>query len=83
MKMHRVVRVFGAFPLVLWSISCGGSSEAPRCPSYVVMPDGGVTGFTELGEWRTDEVCAKYCQSDYRVCQLQAEGEVKCQQACG
>ena len=52
------------------------------CPSYVVVPDGGATGFSSVGEWRTDAVCARYCQADYPVCQLATMTAVKCQKGC-
>ena len=86
MKNHAIVRaglLSGSLFLSLCPLSCGGSSEAPPCPSYVVTPDGAVTGFEAVGEWRTDSVCAQYCESDYPVCQLQTEGAVKCQKGCG
>jgi hypothetical protein len=75
--------------MVLWcSISlavanCGGSgSSVTDCPSYVVVPDGGANGFSSVGEWRTDAVCAQYCQADYPVCQLATATSVKCQKGC-
>jgi len=57
-------------------------SSATDCPSYVVHPDGGVSGFTSLGEWRSDQLCASYCRRDYLVCQQLTATSVKCQEAC-
>jgi len=71
-----------------WSIAaagvgCGGSNSGVNdCPSYVVVADAGVSGFSSVGEWRTDEVCAQYCQADYWVCQLATATSVKCQEGC-
>lgn len=53
------------------------------CPSYVVTPDGGVAGFSAVGEWRTDAVCDQYCEPDFPVCQLQTQTTVRCQKGCG
>jgi len=64
-------------------VGCGGNgSGATDCPSYVVQPDGGVSGFASVGEWRTDELCASYCQDDYFVCQQLTATSVKCQKGC-
>ena len=50
--------------LALAVASCGGNgSSVTDCPSYVVVPDGGPNGFSSVGEWRTDSVCAQYCLS--------------------
>lgn len=63
--------------------SCGATdSSVTDCPSYIVSPDGGANGFSSVGEWRTDAVCAQYCQSDYPVCQLATATSVKCQKGC-
>jgi hypothetical protein len=63
--------------------SCGGGgSSVTDCPSYVVVPDGGPNGFSSVGEWRADSVCAQYCQADYPVCQLATATSVKCQKGC-
>lgn len=65
------------------TIGCGGTdSSVTECPSYVVVPDGGVTGFSSMGEWRTDAVCAQYCDKDHPVCQLVSATSVKCQKGC-
>ena len=62
---------------------CGGSgSSATDCPSYVVVQDSRASDFSSVGEWRTDTVCAKYCQADYPVCQLATPTSVKCQKGC-
>ena len=67
----------------LFVANCGGAvASVTDCPSYVVTPDGGVNGFSSVGEWRTDAVCAQYCQSDYPVCQLATATSVKCQKGC-
>ena len=64
-------------------VSCDGStSSVTDCPSYIVVPDGGASGFSAVGEWRTDAVCAQYCQADYPVCQLATATSVKCQKGC-
>jgi hypothetical protein len=44
--------------------------------------DGGASGFTFVGEWRIDHVCARYCASDCGVCQLVNETAVKCRRSC-
>jgi hypothetical protein len=67
--------------LLLFSSACGSSSES-TCPFYLVTPEAGVTGFSSVGEWRTDAVCAQYCQNDYPVCQLSTPNTVKCQKGC-
>jgi hypothetical protein len=79
-------RIWG---MALWCLvslavaSCGGGgSSAGDCPSYVVVLDGGANGFSSVGEWRTDAVCAQYCQADYPVCQLATMTSVKCQKGC-
>jgi hypothetical protein len=62
---------------------CGGTtSSVTDCPSYTVVPDGGVSGFSSIGEARTDAVCAQYCQTDYPVCILVTVASVKCQKGC-
>jgi len=75
--------------MALWGVvsmavaSCGGGgSSVTDCPSYVVVPDGGANGFSSVGEWHTDSVCARYCQADYPVCQLATPTSVKCQKGC-
>jgi hypothetical protein len=67
--------------LLLFSSACGSSSES-TCPFYLVTPEAGVTGFSSVGEWRTDAVCAQYCQSDYPICQLSTQDTVRCQKGC-
>jgi predicted amidohydrolase len=63
--------------------NCDGSgTSVTDCPSYIVVPDGGATGFSSVGEWRTDAVCAQYCQADFPVCQLATATSVKCQKGC-
>lgn len=65
------------------AVGCGGfGSSATDCPSYIVVPDAGVTGFSGVGEWRTDAVCAQFCAADYFVCQLTSATSVKCQKGC-
>lgn len=65
------------------ALGCGGtSSSVTDCPSYVVVPDAGVTGFSAVGEWRSDAVCARYCDMTYPVCQLASATSVKCQKGC-
>jgi len=76
------LRTLSCFVSVLVA-SCGGTSTSVTdCPSYIVTPDGGAIGFSSVGEWRTDAVCAQYCQSDYPVCQLATATSVKCQKGC-
>lgn len=84
MKMSRRIWVMALWGSVsLGGASCGGSgSSVTDCPSYVVVPDGGTNGFSSVGEWRTDSVCAQYCQADYPVCQLATPTSVKCQKGC-
>ena len=67
---------------VLGCSGSGSGSSATDCPSYVVVPDGGASGFSSVGEWRTDAVCAQYCHADYPVCQLATPTSVKCQKGC-
>lgn len=77
--IFRFVGLFGA----ILAAGCGGmSSSATNCPSYVVVPDAGVSGFSTVGEWRTDSVCAQYCDADYPVCQLASATSIKCQKGC-
>ncbi len=69
--------------VVLFVANCGGSATSVTdCPSYIVTPDGGASGFSSVGEWRIDAVCAQYCQSEYPVCQLATATSVKCQKGC-
>jgi len=63
---------------------CGTqTSSVTDCPSYVAVPDAGISGFSSVGEWRTDAVCAQYCDSQHPVCQLVSPTSVKCQAGCG
>jgi hypothetical protein len=85
----KVIRVFGRlFGIVALcgatlAVGCGGTgSSVTDCPSYVVTPDAGVTGFSAIGEWRGDAVCAQYCATDFPVCQLASATTVKCQKGC-
>ena len=84
MEMNGRTRVMALWCLVFLAVaSCGGSvSSVTACPSYVVVPDGGPNGFSSVGQWRTDSVCAQYCQADYPVCQLATATSVKCQKGC-
>jgi len=86
---REVTRVFervftiGALYGATLASGCGGTgSSVTDCPSYVVVPDAGVSGFSAVGEWRTDAVCAEYCATDYPVCQLASATSVKCQKGC-
>jgi hypothetical protein len=64
--------------------ACGGSSSSVNdCPSYVVVPDAGVSGFSSVGEWQAGAVCAQYCADSYSVCQLASPTSIKCQAAGG
>jgi hypothetical protein len=79
-RLFRILAICGT----ALAVGCGGSgSSVTDCPSYVVVPDAGVTGFSSVGEWRTDAVCAQYCAMDYPVCQLASATSVKCQKGCG
>ena len=70
--------------LALLFASCAGSATSDGdCPSYLVVPDAGVHGFSAVGEWRTDAVCRQYCQADHPVCQLATATTIKCQKGCG
>ena len=84
MKMSRRIWVTALGCSVFMALaSCGGTvSSVTDCPSYIVVPDGGATGFSSIGEWRTDTVCVQYCQADYPVCQLATATSVKCQKGC-
>jgi len=76
-----VMALWGSVSLAV--ANCGGDgSGVTDCPSYVTVPDGAVTGFTSVGEWRTDSVCSQYCPADYPVCQLATSASVKCQKGC-
>lgn len=69
--------------VALAATACGSTvSSATDSPSYLVSPDAGATGFSAIGEWRTDSVCARYCTSDYPVCQLVNQTSVRCQKGC-
>jgi hypothetical protein len=81
--LGEVVRFMALYGAIL-AVGCGGTvSSVSDCPSYVVIPDAGVGGFSTVGEWRTDAVCAQYCDADYPVCQLVSATSVKCQKGCG
>lgn len=68
------------FPLV----SCDQSGATDTdCESYTVSPDGGVSGFTAIGEWRTGSFCLQYCEKDYTSCRQVSETAVKCRIPCG
>ena len=78
-RLFRIVALYGAAT----AAACGGSGNSvTNCPSYIVVPDAGVSGFSDVGEWRTDAVCAQYCGTDYPVCQLASATSVKCQKGC-
>jgi hypothetical protein len=62
---------------------CGGTNNVTPCPSYLVVPDAGVSGFSSVGEWRADSVCAQYCDNTHPTCQLVSPTSVKCQAGCG
>jgi len=80
--LERLVRI-AALCGTAFSAGCsGGATSVTDCPSYVVLPDVGVEGFSAVGEWRTDAVCARYCATDYPVCQFASMTSVKCQQGC-
>jgi len=80
--LQGIVR-FGALYGAILAAGCGGtSSSVTNCPSYVVVPDAGVSGFSAVGEARTDAVCAQYCDTAYPVCQLVSATSVKCQKGC-
>jgi hypothetical protein len=66
-------------------LACGSDvhTDDGDCPRFDVTPDAAVTGFTAVGEWRTDSVCATYCPTDFPVCQLGSQSTVRCQRACG
>ena len=82
-RMLRRVLRFAALCGATLAIGCGGTgSSVTNCPSYLVVPDAGVSGFSTVGEWRTDAVCAQYCETDYPVCQLVSATSVKCQKGC-
>jgi hypothetical protein len=79
MSFRELVLVGGVASLLLLPSACESqTTSGTNCPSYDVVPDAGVTGFSSPGEWRTDSVCAEYCKSDYPVCQLvnQTTGEM-------
>lgn len=70
--------------LLVLSTACGSVTETDTdCPRFNVTPEGPVMGFTAVGEWRSDSVCAAYCPNDYPVCQLATERVVRCQKGCG
>lgn len=52
------------------------------CPSHLVSLDAGATGFSSVGEWRTDSVCTRYCTSEYTVCQFVKQNTIVCQKSC-
>ena len=78
---RAIVRFWCAIAAVVAS-GCGSGGSAIDCPSYLVVPDSGASGFSSIGEWRTDAVCTQYCQADYPVCQLATPTSVKCQKGC-
>ena len=101
MKMSGRVWVMALWrfaPLAL--ASCGGcGSSVTDCPSYIVVPDGGANGFSSVGEWRTDAVCAvagktsdaatifmRFIDPNYplgRAVNLASCRSNSCSQACG
>jgi hypothetical protein len=79
-RLFRIVALYGA----VTAAGCGGTVNSDtNCPLYIVVPDAGLSGFSAVGEWRTDAVCAQYCATDYPVCQLASATSVKCQKGCG
>jgi len=81
---QKLLSIAGSLFLTIQSSACEseGTSQSD-CPSYVVTPDAGISGFSSVGEWRTDSVCTQFCGSDYPVCQLATPTSVKCQKGCG
>lgn len=53
------------------------------CPSHSVTLDAAATGFSEVGEWRNDDVCRQYCSDPREACTLVTSTTVKCQVPCG
>jgi hypothetical protein len=65
-------------------VGCSSSENSEGdCPKYTVVVDEGATGFSQVGEWQTDETCSEYCKVGYPVCQLVDATHVKCQMGCG
>jgi hypothetical protein len=71
--------------LVMLLSSCGDVHMTDTdCPEYSVTPDAGVTGFSSVGEMRSDAVCQKYCtKPNYSVCKLVSDYTVRCINPCG
>ena len=84
MKNQLLASFFAAVSSIAACSACSSPSEVTDtdCPNHVVTPDGGIAGFSAVGEWRTDAVCAQYCQPDFPACQLQTSTTVKCQKGC-
>jgi hypothetical protein len=72
-------------PTIVVLAGCGPQEGVTDtdCPNYTVSPDAAITGFSSVGEWRTDAVCTQYCTADFPVCQLATATSVKCQKGCG
>ena len=66
------------------AIGCGSEvhSDDGDCPNHLVTPDAAITGFSAVGEWRTDAVCQQYCTANFPVCQLASATSVRCQKGC-
>ena len=79
---RRAVKVVALFGAILAAGCSGTSVSVTNCPSCVVLPDAGVSGFSAVGEWRTDDVCAAYCDPNYPICQWLSTTSVKCQRGC-
>ncbi|MBK7583314.1 MAG: hypothetical protein IPI67_24370 [Myxococcales bacterium] len=85
MTSRSLTSFFATIVGVFASSGCSSQSGVTDtdCPSYLVSPDGGVAGFSAVGEWRTDAVCNQYCEPDFPVCQLDTPTTVRCQKGCG
>jgi hypothetical protein len=83
-RVPRIVHLIATLGVVTFLLACSSSRGSETdCPSYVVVVEGGATGFSEVGEWRSDELCGEYCKDGYPVCQLVDPSRVKCQAGCG
>jgi hypothetical protein len=82
-SLKRLLLPVEVFWLLSLPTACSSETGTDlACPSYDVVPDAGVSGFSSIGESKSGSVCAQYCRSGYFFCQLVSQTTVKCQPAC-
>jgi hypothetical protein len=78
------VRRVRVLVLSVFATACSSSesTEPGECPSYVVTADAGTGVFGAVGDVRMDQDCLPFCTSDYPVCILLKDNQVRCQKGC-